>query len=408
MALVSVIIPSYNHAKYLGYALESVLAQVFSNWEAIVINDGSTDNTREVVAQFTDPRICYIYQKNQGLAAARNSGICAAQGKYLSFLDADDLWEPEFLERCVAALERDLTIAGVHTYTYFIDEEGRTLPTTGGCRTDTGLFADRILEGGFFPVHSVLVRTSIVHQVGLYDPKLTSLEDWDLWLRISKQHSIKDIPVPLVRYRVYPGSMSTDAACMHTNRIAVLTKYFGAPEGNPTDWAEEKRKAYGFVFRSSAFGYITEGQEDDGWRLLAQAITLYPKLLRRLDTFYELACGNQVKGYRGKANLLDISKNGMDMLVRLNDLFAHSTPNVISMRRIAFGNAYLALGMLSDQAGQWRSARSYLWRAINASPALLRDTKVVRRLLKLYAGKWFIGQLRRAQARISYQRRRED
>ena len=105
---VSVIVPSYNHAHYyVSLAIKSVLAQIYTDWEAIVVNDGSTDETEAVFAQFTDPRIRYIYQENQGLSAARNTGIRTAQEDCLAFLDADDEWEPDFLRCCVDALVHD-------------------------------------------------------------------------------------------------------------------------------------------------------------------------------------------------------------------------------------------------------------------------------------------------------------
>lgn len=100
MPEVSVIIPCYNHGHYLPHAVNSVLAQTFTDWEAIIVDDGSTDNTREVAAQFTDERVRYVHQENRGLSGARNTGIRAAQGAYLAFLDADDEWEPRFLRVC--------------------------------------------------------------------------------------------------------------------------------------------------------------------------------------------------------------------------------------------------------------------------------------------------------------------
>ncbi len=397
MPRVSIIIPCYNHAHYLPDALNSVLAQTYTDWEAVIVDDGSTDNTREVAAQFTDPRICYIYQENQGLSAARNTGIRAAQGQYLAFLDADDEWAPLFLERSISVLRvQEQDVAGVVTGNLFIDHEGNALPRAGGRGVTLQQFPIRLLEGGFFPVHSVLVRTDCVQEAGLFDEGLTSLEDWDLWLRIVKRgYTFQSVSEPLARYRVYPGSMSTNAARMHANRIAVLTRHFGPPEGDPAQWGEEKRRAYGFSYRSGAYGYIGQGHSDEGWQLLAHGVTLWPDLLQRLDTFYELACGDQPKGYRGEARLLDIERNGAELLHRLEELFAAADAPVRALRGVAYGNAYLALAMLSDQAGQWAAARRYLWCALRSHPQLLRDPKVMRRLLKLYAGQRAVGVLRR-------------
>ncbi len=111
---VSVIIPCYNHAHYLSYALESVLAQTYNDWEAIVVDDGSTDNTAEVTAQFNDPRIRYIYQNNQGLSSARNTGIYASLAGAIALLDADDVWEADYLEKMLPTLESNPEAAAVY------------------------------------------------------------------------------------------------------------------------------------------------------------------------------------------------------------------------------------------------------------------------------------------------------
>lgn len=384
---VSVIIPVYNQAHYVGWAIKSVLDQTLSNWEIIIIDDGSTDNTKAIIAQFPDPRIRYIFQKNQGLSAARNTGIWAATGTYLAFLDADDEWEPEFLKCCVDELKADDTLAGVYTLIFFITPQGVLLPRIGGQAVSRPSFRRRLLQGGFFPPCAVLVKASVVRQVSLFDTRFTSLEDWDLWLLISRCYEMQSIAKPLARYRIYPGSMSTNAMRMHTNRIAVLTKHFGPPEGDPMSWSKEKRFIYGFGYRESAFGFIEQDQFDEGWHLLRQAALIWPALLEYLDTFYEVVCGNQTRGYRGQADLLDIEGNGAKILGKLDILFAETFPLLNAKRRCAYGNTYLTLAILSDRANRWSVARSYLFRAIWINPRLLTSYSVMRRLLKLCAGK---------------------
>lgn len=395
MPEVSVIIPCYNHGRYLPHAVNSVLAQTFADWEAIIVDDGSTDDTRQVAAQFTDPRVRYIYQKNRGLSAARNTGIRAAQGKYLAFLDADDEWEPEFLAVCLAALSAQNTLAAVVTLARFIDENGRMLPRVGGRVVGVQELRSRLLEGGFFPVHAVLVKAEAVRSAGLLDERLTSVEDWDLWLRITANGGqMRTIPQPLARYRVVTGSMSTNAGRMHANRMAVLAKHFGPPEGDPVTWSDEKRLGYTFAYRAAALGYIAQREPDEGWRFLRRAIETDPAILARLDTFYELALGDQPRGYRGEARLVDLQRNGAEMLRRLDDIFASASPPVQALRSIAFGNAYLALAMLSDQAGDWAAARQYMRQAVKSSPALLRSATHIRRLLKLHVGRGLVRVLR--------------
>lgn len=397
--LISVIIPCYNHGHYLPDALQSVLAQTLADWEAIVVDDGSSDNTAEVARRYAarDGRIRYLHQENRGLSGARNSGIRAAQGQFLAFLDADDAWEPQFLETCADALRAHPAWAGVYTLTLFVDEAGRPLPRSGGEALQGAALRARLLRGGFFPVHAALVRVEAVRAAGLFDAALTSVEDWDLWLSLTARHEMGGLPQALARYRVYPGSMSTHAERMHRNRMAVLAKHFGPPEGDPANWPEEKRRAYAYAHRAAALGYIAQGQAAEGWALLAEGARLWPGLLAELDTHYELACWDQPRGYRGQASLLDLDRNAALLLTGLRDLFTRGDAALAPYRRAALGQARLALAMLADQAGRWGLARRHLLRALAAHPRLLADGAVLRRLAKLLLGRRLVSHLRRSR-----------
>ncbi|MBP7689302.1 MAG: glycosyltransferase family 2 protein, partial [Thermoflexales bacterium] len=385
MPVVSIIIPAYNQAHYLAYALRSVLAQTLTEWEAIVVDDGSTDNTRDVAASFNDARIRYIFQANQGLSGARNTGVRAAQGEFLACLDSDDELTPEFLQTCVGALKADRALGAVQTATVFIDQAGNVLPHGDAQPLAGEAFQQKLRQGGFFPPVSVVARIDCVREAGLFDTTLTSLEDWDVWLRIAQRHPMRGLPQPLVRYRVYPGSMSTNAPRMLANRLAVIAKHVGAASGDPAAWSAEKREMYGYAYRVSALEHLQQHQTEATWSLLNQAMITWPPLLDQLDTYYELACGDQGKGFRGEAALLDVEANGRALLTWLNDLFLQVAA-LSAHRRIAYSQAYLALAMLSDQAGRWPLARHYLWQAIRSKPRLLASPSIVRRLLKLLAG----------------------
>lgn len=391
---VSAVIPCYNHARYVGEAIASALAQTWADLEIIVVNDGSTDNTADVVGQYVDPRVRYVYQSNRGLSAARNLGIQMARGRYVGFLDADDLWEPQFVERCVRVLEAaGRTVAGVYTRNLFVDERGALLPQVGGLVVHKSDFRERSLEGGFFPPAAVLVRRDAALEAGLFDTELTSEEDWDLWFRIGDHYDIESIEDPLVRYRVYPGSMSTNAARMHENRMRVLAKRVGPPDPDPSTWSGEKRKAYAFAYRQTCIGYLQQRQPDVAWSYLASAVSLWPNLLTRLDTAYELVCGDKPWGLRGKADLINVLEREADILARLAHLIG-SAGLPSSLRGAAYGNVHLALGMLADQAGLWVVARGQLAHAIAAWPPLLASPGVARRLLKLGLGPRAVENLR--------------
>ncbi len=388
---VSVIIPCYNHAHYLSYAVHSVLAQIFTDWEAIIVDDGSTDDSREVAAQFTDPRIHYIYQENRGLSAARNTGIRAAQGEYLCFLDADDEWYPSFLSRCAEtlSLNRNPRIVGIYTSYVHIDESGQVLPQPGNGIVPPEELPTRLVAGNFFPPCVVMVQSDIVRDVGMFDTNLEGqgTEDKDLWFRITRQYTLLGIPEPLARYRVCPGSMSTNAARMHQNRMAVLKKHFGPDEGNPSQWSAEKRLAYSTGYRGSAFEHITQGEIDAGWALLLRGAHISPTLLLEIKTYYELVCLKQPRGYRGQVKGLDIAGIGEEILHKLDEKLLASGKPLINLHKPARARACLALSLLAEHSGDWSLARYYMMQAFFTDSSLLGLTKNIRQIAKLLAGR---------------------
>jgi len=384
--VISIIIPCYNQGRFLGCAIESVLRQTYTWWEAMVVDDGSTDDTSLVAQAFADTRMRYVRQNNQGLCAARNAGVAAASGKYLAFLDADDAYEEAFLETCLRVLESRADAVAAYTACRYMDVAGTALEAGSGIVAEEA-FRDRLVEGGFFPPCAVLIRADVARASGLFDVRLTSVEDWDLWLRASERGTFVGIASPLVRYRITPGSMSTDVARMHRNRTLVLAKRYGPHEGDPVQWPDAKRHAYGFAFRSSAVQYLAQGQEDMALDLLSQAVRCWPPLLGRLDTFYELACGDQDRSIRGQAALMDIRGNGIRMLAWLDGLFTEPPAELMSYRRRAYGNAHLALAMLYDQAGDWGAARRHLSSAVIHDTRLLGSRSVLRRAVKLLCGR---------------------
>lgn len=395
---VGVVIPCYNHARVLACALASVLGQTYTDWEAVVVDDGSTDDTRAVAAQFVDPRIHYVYQANRGLSGARNTGIRSTNGEFLAFLDADDEWDPLFMETCVGVLAKWPDVDGVVTLARFIDEIGRVLPQIGGEVVPPNRFRHRLLKGGFFPPHAVLLRAAAVDKIGTFDESLTSLEDWDFWLRLTAADGVLlSVPQTLARYRVSVESMSTNAARMHTNRMAVLTKQFGAPEGDPKAWSPEKRNAFAFAYRAAALGYFAQHEIDIGWHWLSRAAETDGEIITRLDTFYELALGDQPRGYRGEAKLLDLQLRERELLLAMEKLFASASDDIRRLRCVAYGNLFLALAMLNDQAGNWTVARQQLLAAIRSNPRLALDASLLRRLAKLAIGQEWVHRLRGAQ-----------
>ncbi|MBI3997032.1 MAG: glycosyltransferase [Candidatus Omnitrophica bacterium] len=206
--LVSVVIPTFNRAAMLREALESVFHQTVKSFEVIVVDDGSTDDTSRVVKSFAHG-IVYLRQENQGVAAARNSGIKAAKGRYIAFLDSDDLWLPHKLERQIDYLRAHpdvgLLYARMWSYRTETPQERRLDPHVVA-RT----FADLVNGPNAITTSTVMMRRECVQVVGLFNPALRGTEDHEFWLRVARRFSIAFLDEPLAEYRRHGKSINGD------------------------------------------------------------------------------------------------------------------------------------------------------------------------------------------------------
>jgi glycosyltransferase involved in cell wall biosynthesis len=201
MPKVSVIIPTYQRAHLVNRAIASVFAQTYDDYEIIVVNDGSTDDTRCVLSDYGD-RLIAIHQDNRGLAAARNAGIQVAQGEYIAFLDDDDLWVPQKLEHQIPLFVADQNIGLVYAdMTVFNETE--ILPGTylnGFVPPQTVMPWTLLQYGNFFPMPTIVVRRICLEEVGYFNEALSVCEDYDLWLRIMEKWAAGYVNLPLARY----------------------------------------------------------------------------------------------------------------------------------------------------------------------------------------------------------------
>jgi glycosyltransferase involved in cell wall biosynthesis len=223
----SVVIPTYNHAHFLGKCLQSVLNQTFQNWEAIVVNNFSQDNTIVVVESFKDPRIRLVNFRNNGIiAASRNQGIKLAQGDYIAFLDSDDWWYPKKLEVAKRYFpESDIVYHDLDTYT---PKGKRLLKKIRGRHLKKPIFVDLMINGNPMANSSVAVKKQIVQQVGglSEDPSIVTSEDFDLWLRICKvTDKFAYIPKTLGVYWDGGGSMTEVSERQIARDKAIYDKY---------------------------------------------------------------------------------------------------------------------------------------------------------------------------------------
>ena len=204
MPTVSVVIGTYNSARWLGATIDSVRRQTFQDWELVIVDDGSTDDTRRVVGGHADdPRIRYVLQTRAGRSAARNRGIAMSSGPLVAFLDADDLWRPEKLAKQVSALGAEPAAGLCYTAARFIDAAGRQLPIRKPLRAVSGRILPRLMRGNVIILASVLVRRTCLDAVGAFEATLHACEDWDLWLRLARRYPVAVVDEELTLYRVH-------------------------------------------------------------------------------------------------------------------------------------------------------------------------------------------------------------
>ncbi|HEV7906488.1 MAG TPA: glycosyltransferase [Pyrinomonadaceae bacterium] len=228
--LVSVIIPCYRQAHYLDDAIQSVLAQTYRNFEIIVVDDGSTDNTAEVAARY-DGLKC-LRQRNLGLSIARNNGLQASAGEHLVFLDADDRLLPCNLETGVNALRDFPECAFVYGFCELIDHDGVHIPTPPRVPIRDNHYRALLLENHIWTPGAAMFRRSIFSHVDGFDPSLNrGCEDLDLYLRIAKDHAILCHGKLNLQYRKHAGSMSRDSLRMSRATNDLYKKHLREVQG---------------------------------------------------------------------------------------------------------------------------------------------------------------------------------
>ncbi|MDZ8137918.1 MAG: glycosyltransferase [Nostoc sp. DedQUE04] len=285
MPTISVIIPAYNSERTIVDTIVSVQQQTFSDFEIIVINDGSTDGTLKLLDELKDSRIKVFSYENGGLSVARNRGISHAKGDFIAFLDADDLWTADKLELQLEALQKNPEAGVAYSWTYFMDEQ------TGNCHLDRPIFFQgkvlaNLLTWNFIASGSnPLIRKQAIESVGEFEPSVSGAADWDYWLRLAAKWSFVVVSKPQIFYRQSSNSMSSKVEFMEDCQFQVLERAFqsGSPEIQIL-----KNYSLAYVYRYSCKLCLTRITGDEGVekasQKLGKAIQLYPKILLEKET----------------------------------------------------------------------------------------------------------------------------
>lgn len=253
MSSVSIVIPCYNGAKYLAEAIDSALTQTHPPSELIVVDDGSIDHSHEVCARY--PAVKYLYQKNQGVAAARNTGFHASQGEYLLFLDQDDRLLPDAIAIGIHALEAHPDCGFVFGNYHSINEAGERQPLPPPPIIKTATYATSLACQHLIPPAGMLFRRSALTAIGGFDPTTVPADDYDIWLRMARQFPIHCHNQILFEYRRHDTNQSSKAAQMLVAELKTLDRQWQDIQrsGNPIDIAAYKA---GRTFWLNLFGPV--------------------------------------------------------------------------------------------------------------------------------------------------------
>ena len=267
--MVSVIIPTYNHRDFVAETLESVLAQTFTDYEVIVVNDGSPDDTAHVLRPYIDSgRIRYIEQKNAGQAAARNRGLAEAKGEFIAFLDDDDVWPPDKLDWQVAVMRGEPALVVIGGLTGFIHDSACVSPSEvqDEKRQEMSL-VDIFCGNPFQSPGQTLIRASALRQIGGFDERVWGADDHDLYIRLASMGTAIKLRRTALYYRLHAENASRATARLYWNALGVLRK--NAPLIAPKYRLDARRSAYRWLFYILGQKALREGSPFDAALLAA-------------------------------------------------------------------------------------------------------------------------------------------
>ena len=278
---VSVVIPTYNHARFLKAAIQSVLDQTFTDWEAVIVNNYSEDETVEIVTSYNDPRIRLVDFHNHGIiAAARNQGIALAKGEFVAFLDYDDIWYPEKLKRCIGKLHEGNDVvchaeAWVRTghppRKVFYGPQHRTR------------YLSLLYDGNCLSTSATVVRKSALNRVDGFseNPQMVTAEDYELWLKLAKAGCrIALVDEILGEYLIHGANQSKAIMRNLQAELAVLEKHFAKTPSHGFASRLRRKKRLALAYYGAGRGMQAEGGHVDALRWFVRSWITYPLILR--------------------------------------------------------------------------------------------------------------------------------
>ncbi len=258
--LISVIIPCYNTERYVGLAIQSVLDQTFRDFEIIVVDDGSTDNSASIIKSFKDERVRYVYQKNGGLSNARNTGIKKAKGRFIALLDADDVFLRNNLQVCYDYIKGKDDIGLVTGSFQRIDSNGKVLTSFRKMKTTVINPEEQIVNNKLIPTGN-LIRKDVIEKIGGFNEKLRASEEWEFHTRLCFSGKKCVIIPPLTyQYRETAGSITSNVENLTKKRFEALEEIFSLPEA--LKFQHLKSEAKSWILLKAGINYFFHGNKE--------------------------------------------------------------------------------------------------------------------------------------------------
>lgn len=263
MPKVSVIIPTCNRARYLVDAIDSVLNQTYQDFDLIIVDDGSTDDTREAVKKYAGLKVRYFYKENSGISSTRNFGIKKAESEFIAFLDSDDMWYPDKLFLQVEYLNKNSHIYLCNTDVEFINGEKQTLGYSNRRQKHPvdGMIFKYVFKHHGVVMSSIVIRRKVFEKIGMFDENLPIGEDTDLFLRIARSFGIGLIAQPLMKRRIHNMNISKDVNT-HSYRLRVIKKILEQEE----KFTKENKKLINDVSVGIYVDYIEDLLQDNKFK----------------------------------------------------------------------------------------------------------------------------------------------
>lgn len=376
MPRVSVVIPTYNRAYLLRKAIESVLHQTFTDFELIVVDDGSTDNTKEVIGSIADPRIKYLTQPNKGVAAASNTGIRAAAGEFVAFLHSDDLFLPEKLAAQMAMVDNDPSIGLVYSL-FYSSRIGGPKKLQGRCYPPG---SRELPEGPKMYLPTTLIQRSWLEQVGGFDEGLAVSEDSELiWRLCIAGCRMAGVPKPLLIRGKPETTLSRDFYHHIENMIAFVNKIFSDPRMPPELLYLRNSVSAKYIVLTSASAYLA-AKPEAGRDLLERAIIMDPTLANQnidqlVSQFVHFVIGHGPEDSEATLRLaMQYLPGGKSFMGKFS--------------RQSWHKFYMDRAFEAYQFGQPLRCRKYALRAlVNNPPAALRNRGLLSILVRTWIGK---------------------